>query len=167
MSSVCRTISNFRNFDRHWTWPYANYCWHLLAFQFFLMNTATMLNRESMVSAVKHRYTNLGVAAKIVRSKDGEVWTGCDRGGSVKLATTYGNVFKTHCTTKPIHDIPLLNIGGITQFLIRSMRPLFFLSKECEEVYVGALRKNLLLMTWASFMNHWENAVQSPSNYIF
>jgi hypothetical protein len=48
----------------------------------------------------KHRYTNLEVATKIVRSKDGKVWAGCDRGGSVKLAMTYGNVFKIDCTTK-------------------------------------------------------------------
>jgi hypothetical protein len=51
-------------------------------------------NKESLVLAVKHRYTNLGVATKIVRSKDGKVWAGCDGGGSVQLAITCGNVFK-------------------------------------------------------------------------
>jgi hypothetical protein len=46
-----------------------------------------MLNRElndkeSLILSVKQHYTNLGVATKIVRSKDGKVWIGCDRGGS-------------------------------------------------------------------------------------
>jgi hypothetical protein len=74
------------------------------------------------------------------------------------------------------------------------MRPLFFLSKECEEDYVWVLTKKLLLlvfpqrlsstiknilaryrhlfveskdnegMKWASFMNQWETVVHSPSN---
>jgi hypothetical protein len=55
-----------------YTTLHANYYWNLVAFQFFLVKTATMLNRESLVLAIKHRYTNLGVATKIVRSKDGK-----------------------------------------------------------------------------------------------
>lgn len=41
-------------------------------------------NKESLVSVVKQHYADLGVATKIVRSKDGKVWIGCDRGGSYR-----------------------------------------------------------------------------------
>jgi hypothetical protein len=61
---------------------------------------------------------------------------------SVKLALTYGNVFVMDCTYKTNrYDMPLLNIVGIMATFNSFNAAFVFLSKECEEDYVWALRK--------------------------
>jgi hypothetical protein len=85
----------------------------------------------------------------------------------VKLVITYGNVFKIDYTTKPIAVTCLCKTSVVSRLLlIRSMRP-FFLSKECEEDYVWALRKNLLLFVFPQRLSSTIKNIMAPCLHLF